>query len=314
MMCIEGVKEGITMEKTNQGLLIINEFLNADKFSEQSKWLMEAAKESQISLQIKTNAEILVHLETGDFKENYKKYYGDLPDFILFWDKDIRLAMYFEALGIPVFNSAKAIANCDDKSMTHLLLTKEGIPMPKTILAPMTFTNIGFNNVKFLEQVKQKLTFPIVVKECFGSFGAQVYLAKDDKELHDIVLSVGAKPMLFQEYIKVSEGKDIRLQVVGNKVITAMYRYSTNGDFRANISNGGSMKPYEPNEIEVKLALRCCEILGLNFAGVDILFGENEERLVCEVNSNAHFKNIFDCTGVNTANAIIAYIKEKIYK
>lgn len=304
----------IKMKESYQGLLIINEFLNADKFSEQSQWLTNAANENHIKLQIKTNAEVLVCLEAGDLKENYIKIHGDLPDFVLFWDKDIRLAMYFEAIGIPVFNSSSAIANCDDKSMTHLLLAKYGITMPKTIFAPMTFANIGYNNYKFLEHVKGQIKFPIVIKECFGSFGAQVYLANDDKELCDIVSKVGAKPMLFQEYIKVSEGKDIRLQVVRGKVITAMYRYSTSGDFRANVSNGGSMKPYKPNKKEIELAIKCCEILDLDFAGVDILFGENDERLVCEVNSNAHFKNIYDCTGVNTANAIIEYIKEKIDK
>ena len=141
-----------------------------------------------------------------------------------------------------------------------------------------------------------------------------MYLVNNDTELRDIVSGIGSKPMLFQEFIKVSEGKDIRLQVVGGNVVTAMYRYSVTGDFRANISNGGSMQPYEPNEREIQLALKCCEILNLDFAGVDILFGEDEERYVCEVNSNAHFKNIYDCTGVNTAIAIIEYIKENLDK
>lgn len=302
------------MKKVYQGLLIINGFLNANKFSEQSQWLINAAKENNIDLLVKTNAEILVLLDTTNIRESYIKNYGAIPDFVLFWDKDIRMAKYFEALGIPVFNSSNAIANCDDKSMTHLLLAKHRIPMPKTMFAPMTFSNVGYNNTTFLELVKRQIAFPMVVKECFGSFGAQVYLANDEVELNKIVLEIGTKSMLFQEFIKVSKGKDIRLQVVGGKVITAMYRYSVNEDFRANVSNGGSMKPYVPNDIETQLALRCCEILELDFAGVDILFGENEERLVCEVNSNAHFKNIYDCTGVNTANAIIEYIKETLDK
>ena len=52
--------------------------------------------------------------------------------------------------------------------------------------------------------------------------------------------------------------------------------------------------------------------LGLDFAGVDILFGEEEEPILCEVNSNAHFKNIYDCTGINVADAIISYILEQL--
>ena len=180
--------------------------------------------------------------------------------------------------------------------------------MPKTMLAPMTFENIGYTNYRFLEQVASAFSFPIVVKESFGSFGAQVYLCHNKEELRSTVQSIGTKPMLFQEFIYSSHGKDIRLQVVGDKVITAMYRYSENGDFRANITNGGKMKPYEPKEIEIDLAIRACKCLGLDFAGVDLLFGKDDDMLVCEVNSNAHFKNIYDCTGVNTAEAIMEYI------
>jgi glutathione synthase/RimK-type ligase-like ATP-grasp enzyme len=91
-----------------------------------------------------------------------------------------------------------------------------------------------------------------------------------------------------------------------------MYRYSENGDFRANVSNGGKMKYYEPTKEQIDLAILSCKTLGLDFGGVDILFGENQEPIVCEVNSNAHFKNIFDCTGVNVADTIMEYIIKRI--
>ncbi|HWT75620.1 MAG TPA: RimK family alpha-L-glutamate ligase, partial [Mobilitalea sp.] len=65
-------------------------------------------------------------------------------------------------------------------------------------------------------------------------------------------------------------------------------------------------------QIQCELALRSCEIIGLDFAGVDLLLGENDEPIVCEVNSNAHFKNIYDCTGVNAADEIITYIKNQL--
>jgi RimK family alpha-L-glutamate ligase len=152
----------------------------------------------------------------------------------------------------------------------------------------------------------------MVVKESFGSFGWQVYLVNDRSELMEKVKQLGAKPILFQQFIKSSFGRDIRLQVVGNKVIAGMYRYSENGDFRANLTIGGTMKPYQPSKEECDLALLCCEIVGLDFAGVDLLFGENEKPIVCEINSNAHFKNIYDCTGVNAADAIMEHIYHKM--
>jgi len=287
------------------GILVVNEFLHSMKFNEIHTWLLEAAEVQDIKMQLKTNAELLIDINC-ESKER-------IADFILFWDKDVRLAYYLELLGYPVFNSSRAIGICDDKALTHLTLMNAGIPMPRTIIAPMTFDNIGYTNIIFLEEVANRIGFPMVVKESFGSFGQQVYLVQNAEELANQVRQIGTKPVLFQEFIKSSFGKDIRLQVVGNQVIASMYRYSENGDFRANLTIGGKMIPFQPTKEQSELALRCCELIGLDFAGVDMLFGKEDEPIVCEVNSNAHFKNIYDCTGINAAEAIIAYIKTKLY-
>ena len=281
--------------------LVTNEFLHSNKFTEINQWLVEAAKKQEIELEIKTNAEILAVLGSG-----YRQ--KEALDFILFWDKDVRLAKHLEGRGYLVMNSSQAIAACDDKSMTHILLQSQGIPMPKTVIAPMTYGNIGYTNYNFLTVVERELGYPMIVKECFGSFGAQVYKAENQEQLKFLVQQIGNKPMLFQEYIASSEGRDIRIHVVGGQVITAMYRYSVTGDFRANITNGGHMKPYEPTEEEKNLAIQSAKALGLDFAGVDLLFGEDGKALVCEVNSNAHFRNIYDCTGVNVADHMMEYM------
>lgn len=288
------------------GWLVVNEFLHSDKFNEIYQWLQEAADKQEIRLLQKTNAQLLIELPLS---KNPK--HSDV-DFILFWDKDVRLARYLELLGYKVFNSSEAIYACDDKSRTHLLLSGANIPMPRTIIAPMTFDNIGYTNTVFLVTVADSLGFPMIVKECFGSFGQQVYLVQDLNKLIAKVKEIGTKPMLFQEYISTSHGRDIRLQVVGDRVVAAMYRYSENDDFRANLTIGGKMKPYKPTIKQAELAIKCCQVLGLDFAGVDMLFGEDDETLVCEVNSNAHFKNIYDCTGINAADAILTHIKSKL--
>lgn len=293
------------------GWLIINAFLHTHKFTEINLWLVEAAKKAGIELIIKTNGEVLVQLDSKNANEN-KEMDTEKPDFVLFWDKDVRLAKYLELKGLPVFNSSQSIAICDDKSLTHLYLQQSGIKMPKTLLAPMTYSNIGYTNMDFLEQVIEKLSFPMVVKECFGSFGQQVYLVHNKKELEDKVKVIQPKPMFFQEFIESSKGKDLRLQVVGEQVVASMYRYANTDDFRANITNGGKMKPYHPTKEQIDLAVRCCKILGLDFAGVDILFGEKDEPIVCEVNSNAHFKNIYDCTRVNAADYIMEHILKRL--
>lgn len=286
--------------------MVVNEYLRTGKFNEIHSWLLEAADKYGIALEMRSNAEMLAVI--GEDAVNTDRE----ADFILFLDKDTRLALYLEKLGYPVFNSSRAIGICDDKALTHLILMNSGIPMPETMIAPFTFENIGYTNYDFLKRVADRLAYPLIVKECFGSFGQQVYLINSYDELLAKMKDIGPKPVIFQRFIKSSFGRDIRLQVVGDKVIAAIYRYSDKGDFRANLTNGAKMKPYIPTDRQCELALQVCKLIGLDFAGVDILFGENEEPLVCEVNSNAHFKNIYDCTGINAAEAIIKHIISRI--
>ena len=90
-----------------------------------------------------------------------------------------------------------------------------------------------------------------------------------------------------------------------------MLRRSTDGDFRSNLTLGGTMESYTPTEEEAALAIRATEVLGLEFAGVDILFGK-DGPILCEVNSNAHFKTTLECTGVNMALEIMRHIAGKL--
>lgn len=283
-----------------KGLLIVNGFLKTKKFNELAELFCAAAGRLRINLQIASNEEILPLVWKNE----------EDVDFVLFWDKDTLLASWMEEQGVPVFNSAECIALCDDKRKMHLAFAKAGIPTPQTVLAPMTFSGIGFTNYDFLSPIEEKLGYPMIVKEGYGSFGAQVYLAANREELFEIIESCSSTELLFQEYIEESRGRDIRLQVVGDRVVGSMYRYSTT-DFRANISAGGSMRPCEPSKEEQTLAIQAARAVGADFAGVDLLFSKNGP-LVCEVNSNAHFKNLMDCTGVDTAFEILLWIRAQI--
>ena len=279
-----------------KGLLVVNRFLHSDKFDELSTYFLKAADKLNIRLELVTNA---------SYKTDWKS-----ADFVLFWDKDILLAKWLEMQKIPVYNSASAIEICDDKAKTWLALERKGIPTPKTIPAPMTYSGIGYTELSFVEDIIREFSFPLIMKESFGSFGQQVYLVNNKSELTKKVKELEGKPFLFQEYIGESKGKDIRLQVVGNRVVASMYRYSED-DFRANITNGGHMKAYEPTSQEIELAICAAGAVGADFAGVDLLFGK-DGPLVCEVNSNAHFVNILKCTGVDTSMEIMKYIQNGV--
>ncbi len=281
--------------------LVVNHYLTGDKYRELYDLILSSAARHNIDMVIKTNRDILTDFAIG---ENCSVD----ADFVLFWDKDVVLCRMIESMGVRTFNSSAAIAACDNKGMTHAVLSGCGIPMPETIVAPLSFFKTDMR--EFVKKAAEKLGLPMVIKESFGSFGAQVYLANDIDDAIDIANTISPSQMIFQKYIASSKGRDIRINVVGNEAVAAMERISDN-DFRANVTLGGHMALYNPSEEEKKIALTAAKKLGLDFGGVDILFGE-DGPLFCEVNSNAHVKNILDCTGINVADKIFEYIGNEL--
>ena len=231
-------------------------------------------------------------------------------DFVIFWDKDTRLAQSMEGCGSRVYNSAAAIAACDDKSETHRRLAAAGIPMPRTLLAPMAYTAVTAAVEPFLAAAEQTLGYPMVVKECYGSFGEQVYLVADGEELRRLAYGMGGRKFLLQEFMAAAAGCDTRLYVVGDAVAASICRRSES-DFRANVELGGTVTAHEPSEQEQRLAQRCRQALGLDFCAVDLLYDKHGQPLVCEVNSNAYMKGLIGGTGVDVADHIVAYVLEK---
>ena len=294
----------------NYGLLIYNGGLRSPKYMALNQLYAATAKALGIELKLVANNEIYSLLETNGPSVS-SALFEKKPNFILFLDKDIRLAKQLENMGYRLFNSREVIENCDDKILTFQCLAGKGINMPKTMFSPMFFPGVGPKTIdpSFTDQIEQAFGYPLVIKEAFGSFGAQVYLIHDRKELVAKQMELLYTPHLYQEFISSSKGRDVRIYVVGDKVVASMYRYSET-DFRANVSNGASMKPYKPNEVFCELAIKASKLLGADFTGVDLLFGPHDEPILCEVNSNAHIKNILDCTGINVAEHIFKYILE----
>jgi RimK family alpha-L-glutamate ligase len=269
------------------GILAVNHFLKGSKYDQLHQHLITSAKNSGINLILKTNLELATDNVTADF--------------VLFWDKDINLAIRLEKQGLPVFNSSRAIELCDDKARTYIEL-QGVVPQPKTIIAPKCYFKEDMR--QFAENAVSILGLPVVFKECFGSFGWQVHLCSSVDEILNYVTE---KPFLLQQYIKESSGRDIRVEVVGGKCVSAVERFNEN-DFRSNVTNGGTMTPYSPTELEIATAVTACEKLGLTFGGVDIL----TNGMVCEVNSNAHIINIMNSTNVDIAPFIFEEIRSKI--
>lgn len=287
------------------GYVIYNGFWNASPPDPANRMAQAAAKHG-VQFTVLPNTALLLSVAPVSVRRPDGGAFS-AADYVLFWDKDTRLAHALESVGTRVYNTAHAIEVCDDKSETHRLLAEANIPQPETLLAPMTYTEIAAPVEPFLAAASAQLGFPLVVKECYGSFGDQVALARSETELRELAYAMSSRPFLLQRFIREAAGEDVRLYVVGGRVEAAMRRRSQ-GDFRANLRQGGTAQPYCPTPPEEALALHCCRALGLHFGGVDLLHTTDGTALVCEVNSNAHLAGITACTGVDVAEKIVAWV------
>ena len=114
-----------------------------------------------------------------------------------------------------------------------------------------------------------------------------------------------------QKFIEESCGRDLRINVVKNKVVASMLRENKN-DFRSNVTGGGVARRTAITKEQESAAISALNALSCDFGGVDVLLNDGEP-MVLEVNSNMHFVSTFNCTGINVAESIAEYIVSEIY-
>lgn len=270
-----------------RGAVIYNESLKTPSYTENVRCFC-----NEMQLPAVSNKELYLCLKGGNL--------NSFPfDYAVFLDKDICAARALEKSGVRLFNSADAVLTCDNKAYTHIALSN-AVPQPDTFIPPMRY---------FAENDDFTVPFPypVVIKECMGSWGKQVYLAHNRTEAEKIVQRIGSKPYIIQEYIE-THGTDYRIYTVGGKAVAAMRRRNDR-DFRANCEIGGVAEKCELSYEMQSVAEKTAQILKLDFGGIDLM--ETESGIVViEANSSAMTKNIMALTGVN----IPALLKEHILK
>ncbi len=289
-----------------KGIIIVNPYGFPNNSIKQAERLKEEFDILGVKVQIVNNAFTLLSIEKDKLISQLEEV-----DFAVFLDKDKYLSIQLTKLGIRLFNSHHSIRICDDKGETCLALVNAGVNMPKTMFAPLCYRKEGKLNLDYADIIIENLKLPVIVKESYGSQGFGVHKANNKEELIALMEQFKLKPHIYQQYIGEKPGVDVRVIVIGKKVVASMERRN-DSDFRSNIGQGGSGEKIVLHDSFRQTAEQCANVLGLDYCGVDLLYGNNGEPIVCEVNSNAFFEGIEKTTGINVAKLYAQYIIDEI--
>ncbi len=216
----------------------------------------------------------------------------------------MQAALYFEAQGIPVVNPLGVAERCGNKFWTSLLLSQHAVPIPPFALA--------FS----LETAKQAVEllggYPVVIKPVSGSWGRLLAKVNDVDALEgvfeqkQVLGSPQQKPLYLQKFVEKG-GRDIRVTVVGDQVLCAIYRQGEH--WITNTARGARAETCPLNRDLTETCLKAAGAVGGGVLGIDI-FETDSGYSVNEINHTPEFKNVQRVTGVNVAREIVAYCRQ----
>jgi len=215
----------------------------------------------------------------------------------------VAIVKQFEMNG--VFSTARSlsISRARNKVRTLQIMARKGIPIPETLFS------INPDNIE--EQIELLGGMPVIIKLQEGTQGLGVILAETKKSAKSIIDTFYKMDtsILIQKYIEESNGEDIRLFVVGNRVVASMKRTSAPDEFRSNVHRGGATQQIVPTKMEVNMALNATKYLGLGVAGVDLIRSKKGPLLI-EVNASPGLQGIEEVTKINVAKEIIQFVEK----
>ena len=208
----------------------------------------------------------------------------------------------FEMMGVFSAVESVSLVRSRDKLRSLQILARAGLGLPKTV-----FTNYSKDVATPIAAVGGA---PCVIKVLEGTQGLGVVLAETKKAAESVLEAFnGLKArVIVQEFIKEAGGADIRVFVIGDRVVGAMKRQGKDGEFRSNLHRGGSSEVIELSDAEERAALKAAKAMGLGVAGVDLL-QSSRGPLILEVNSSPGLEGIEQATGKNIAGEIMKYIE-----
>lgn len=216
----------------------------------------------------------------------------ELPEFVINRSRNSNVAKYFELKGIRVFNSFKVTDIANDKEKTYKFL--EGVVPFMPLLS---------------EDDVSDIKEPYIMKSCSGHGGSHVFLIENNEQKNEAVKAMDGAKYIMQQ-CSSDCGKDVRVYIIGNKIIQAMERISTKS-FKSNYSLGGNARPYVLNENEITMVHRILDKLALDYGGIDFIFN-NGKAVFNEIEDAVGARMIYENTDIHIVKLFVEYIINEI--
>jgi RimK family alpha-L-glutamate ligase len=152
----------------------------------------------------------------------------------------------------------------------------------------------------------------VILKPIFGSMGHGLVRLSDPDAAFRVLRSLEQiRPVFYLQRAVNHGGRDIRVFVVGGRVIGAIERWAPDGDWRTNVARGGSARPFALSVEWARLAIRAAAAVGADYAGVDLLPSDEDGVFVLEVNAIPGWQGLQRATGIDVAAAIVEHLERK---
>jgi len=275
-------------------------YTKADSIRNKSyiNWFIDEAKKQAIHVTLLLREDISIGID-----QNKQVIYANgekiRADFAVVRTMDPLLNKQLEQMGITVFNKTLISETFNHKAYGYLAIRKLGIPVPETYFFPGKITPSAL-----------PLDFPFVAKTGNGKGGKQVAMLHNQKEWEAYRQSL-TEDYVLQSSQHIQPGRDLRVFVIGTKIIAAVLRENSN-DFRANYSLGGTASLYMLNETEKRTIHKIINAYDFGLVGIDFMFTESGEFIFNEIEDAVGSRTLSKLSDINILEEYVTYIKEKM--
>lgn len=210
---------------------------------------------------------------------------------------------WIERRGVPVLNSPRAIERCVDKFYTSALLAEAGLPVPETVVCETLHTAMA----------AVRAMGDVIVKPIFGSMGHGLVRLTDPDAAYRVLRALEGIRSVFYVQRRIDHaGADVRAFVAGGRVVGAIERRARDGEWRTNVSRGGTARPVDLPAPWERLAIAAAAATGADYAGVDLLPSSDGRVFVLEVNGIPGWEGLQRATGIDVAGAIVDLLARRV--